>query len=109
MVANRCGGRNGARANVVMATFLMTGLKIEFMEAYSLAVDYSGLWNTVSRQRLFRKREYLVIPSVNTDAEQTRASMDRIAQILADKHATLWINHDEQQSLSQRHSPAFYE
>jgi hypothetical protein len=35
--------------------------------------------------------------------------MQRVAQVLADKHAELWINHDEPQSLSQKHSPAFYD
>ncbi len=41
------------------------------------------------------------VPSVNANAEQTRASMQRVAQVLADKHA--------EQSLSQKHSPAFYD
>lgn len=49
------------------------------------------------------------VPSVNASPEQTQASMQRVAQILADKHAELWINHDEAQSLSQKHLPAFYE
>jgi N-acyl homoserine lactone hydrolase len=49
------------------------------------------------------------VPSVNANAEQTQASMQRVAQVLADKHAELWINHDESQSLSQKHSPAFYD
>ncbi|MCK9689440.1 N-acyl homoserine lactonase family protein [Scleromatobacter humisilvae] len=49
------------------------------------------------------------VPSVNANAEQTQASMQRLAQVLADKHAELWINHDESQSLSQKHSPAFYD
>jgi N-acyl homoserine lactone hydrolase len=49
------------------------------------------------------------VPSINSSADQTKASMQRVAQILADKHAELWINHDESQSLSQKHSPAFYD
>ena len=49
------------------------------------------------------------VPSVNANAEQTQASMQRVAQALADKHAELWINHDAPQSLSQKHSPAFYD
>jgi len=49
------------------------------------------------------------VPSINSSADQTKASMQRVAQILTDKHATLWINHDESQSLSQKHSPAFYD
>lgn len=49
------------------------------------------------------------VASMNTSAEQTQASLQRVAQILADKPAQLWINHDKPQSLTQRHSPAFYE
>jgi len=49
------------------------------------------------------------VPSMNTSAEQTQASLQRVAAILADKHAQLWINHDQQQSASQKHSPAFYD
>ena len=49
------------------------------------------------------------VPSMNTSAEQTQASLARVAQVLADKRAQLWINHDKPQSLAQRHSPAFYD
>jgi N-acyl homoserine lactone hydrolase len=38
-----------------------------------------------------------VVPSMNTDPEQTKASMERIAGILAKEKATLWINHDKAQ------------
>jgi N-acyl homoserine lactone hydrolase len=49
------------------------------------------------------------VPSINSNAEQTQASLQRVVQVLADKHAELWINHDKPQSLTQRHSPAFYD
>ena len=49
------------------------------------------------------------VASMNTSAEQTRASLQRVAQIVADKRAQLWINHDQQQSVAQQHSPAFYD
>jgi len=49
------------------------------------------------------------VPSVNNNAEQTQASMQRVAQVLTDKHAELWINHDDPQSLTQKHSPVFYD
>jgi len=49
------------------------------------------------------------VPSMNTSPEQTQASLARVAQVLADKHAQLWINHDKAESLAQRHSPAFYD
>ena len=49
------------------------------------------------------------VASMNTSPEQTQASLQRVAQILADKPAQLWINHDKLQSNRQRHSPAYYD
>jgi len=49
------------------------------------------------------------VPSMNTSAEQTKASHDRLAKIVADDKALLWINHDQPNSQSQKHSPQFYD
>jgi N-acyl homoserine lactone hydrolase len=49
------------------------------------------------------------VASMNTSAEQTQASYKRIADVLADKKAQLWINHDKPQSQGQKHSPQFYD
>lgn len=49
------------------------------------------------------------VPSMNVNKEQTLASMDRIADIVAKEHAQLWINHDKEQSDSQKKSPEFYD
>ena len=49
------------------------------------------------------------VPSMNTSAEQTQASLQRVAQILVDKPAQLWINHDKPQSILQRRSPGYYD
>lgn len=49
------------------------------------------------------------VASMNTSAEQTQASYKRIADLLAEKKAQLWINHDKPQSLSLKHSPQYYE
>ena len=49
------------------------------------------------------------VPSLNTSAEQTRASMQRIADILAKEKATLWINHDKAQRDTLSLAPAYYE
>jgi N-acyl homoserine lactone hydrolase len=49
------------------------------------------------------------VASMNTSAEQTQASFKRIADLLAEKKAQLWINHDKPQSLSQKRSPDYYE
>jgi len=49
------------------------------------------------------------VASMNTSAEQTQASLKRVAELLAAKNAQLWINHDKPQSLGQKHSPEFYD
>ena len=35
------------------------------------------------------------VPAINTDQEQTTASMQKIADTLAKEKAQLWINHDK--------------
>jgi N-acyl homoserine lactone hydrolase len=49
------------------------------------------------------------VPTLNVDKEQSLASMQRVADILAKHHAQLWINHDKAQSDAQRHAPEYYE
>ena len=49
------------------------------------------------------------VPGFNTSKEQTLASMDRIADILAKGHAQLWINHDKAQTDTLKKAPEFYE
>lgn len=46
---------------------------------------------------------------MNTSAEQTQASFKRIADLMAEKKAQLWINHDKPRSQGQMHSPQFYD
>ncbi len=49
------------------------------------------------------------VPGFNTDQAQSRASMEKIAGIIADRHAQLWINHDKPSSDARRHAPEFYQ
>ena len=49
------------------------------------------------------------VPSMNTSAEQTHSSHARLAGIVADKKAAIWINHDLPTFDSLKHSPDFYE
>src|SRR6266852_1320207 len=49
------------------------------------------------------------VPSNNVDQEQTKASMERIARILVQEKATLWINHDKAQRDRLQMAPGFYE
>lgn len=50
-----------------------------------------------------------IVPSENYDKAASLASMEKIAKILQDKHAQLWINHDKPSSDARRHAPQFYE
>lgn len=61
------------------------------------AVHFKGNW------------DHRRVPSINFNAEQTAASMQRIANIMARDDAQLWINHDKAQRDGQKLSPAFYE
>jgi N-acyl homoserine lactone hydrolase len=49
------------------------------------------------------------VPAFNTSQEQSLASMNRVADIMAKEHAQLWINHDKPQSSAQKKSPQFYD
>jgi glyoxylase-like metal-dependent hydrolase (beta-lactamase superfamily II) len=49
------------------------------------------------------------VPTINVDADKTRTSMQRLADVMAKEHAQLWINHDQAQRDRQRLAPAFYD
>ena len=49
------------------------------------------------------------VPSMNTDKDQTLASMKRLETLLVQHKAQLWINHDKPQSDGLKHAPEFYE
>jgi glyoxylase-like metal-dependent hydrolase (beta-lactamase superfamily II) len=49
------------------------------------------------------------VPSMNTNRDQTLASLERIATVLDERKAQLWINHDKAQSAGLRYTPAYYE
>jgi N-acyl homoserine lactone hydrolase len=49
------------------------------------------------------------VPAGNSDKEQTLASMARIAKVMEQEHAVLWINHDKAQRATLKQSPDFYD
>jgi N-acyl homoserine lactone hydrolase len=49
------------------------------------------------------------VPDLNFDKAQSLASMEKVARILNEKHAQLWINHDKPSSDARRRAPAFYD
>jgi N-acyl homoserine lactone hydrolase len=48
------------------------------------------------------------VPSMNTDADKTLASMQKIADVMAKEHAQLWINHDKAQRDTLKLAPDSY-
>ena len=48
-------------------------------------------------------------PAGNAGQDQTKASMQKMADIMAKEKATLWINHDKAQRDSLKMSPEFYD
>ncbi len=53
-------------------------------------------------------RRLRAVPVFNTDADATRASMDRIEALLQQERATLWIEHDQALADTLRKAPDFY-
>jgi len=53
--------------------------------------------------------EHRRVPAFNIDKAQSAASMEKIARVIVDKHAQLWINHDKPSSDARRHAPEFYQ
>jgi glyoxylase-like metal-dependent hydrolase (beta-lactamase superfamily II) len=49
------------------------------------------------------------VPANNTDKDQTLASMQRIADLLAKEKAQLWINHDKAQRDSLKMASDYYD
>ena len=49
------------------------------------------------------------VPSMNVDKDKTLASMQHIADLLAQYKADLWINHDKPQSDTMRRPPEYYD
>jgi glyoxylase-like metal-dependent hydrolase (beta-lactamase superfamily II) len=49
------------------------------------------------------------VPAGNVDKDKTLASMQRMADLLAQTHGQLWFNHDKPQSDAQKHAPQYYD
>jgi N-acyl homoserine lactone hydrolase len=49
------------------------------------------------------------VPALNTDKDQTLASLQRLADVMAQHKAQLWINHDKAQRDGLKLAPEFYD
>ncbi len=50
-----------------------------------------------------------IVPSLNVDKAQSIGSMKRVKELMAKFHATLFINHDKQQTDQLKLLPGFYD
>ena len=48
------------------------------------------------------------VPAINFNQEQTVASLQRMADVVAKENAQLWINHDKMQRDSLKMAPAYF-
>jgi N-acyl homoserine lactone hydrolase len=53
--------------------------------------------------------EQRCVPSMNSSPEESRNSMERVAAIIRDEQAQLWLNHDIVQSATIPHAPAYFD
>ena len=92
------------KSEVGSFVFLLSGVS-DFLNVLLLMTDvifvlrlWCGLFFLLDR-----------VPSINFDQDKTRASMQRIADLLVREKAQLWINHDKAQRDTLKMAPAYYE
>ncbi len=51
--------------------------------------------------------EHHCVPTMNSDAEESRRSMERVDAIVREEGAQLWLNHDFAQTATIPHAPAY--
>ncbi|CAA9411523.1 MAG: MBL-fold metallo-hydrolase superfamily [uncultured Phycisphaerae bacterium] len=53
--------------------------------------------------------EHRRVPTMNSNAEESRRSMERVAAIVRGERAQLWLNHDIVQTATLPHAPAHFD
>ncbi len=53
--------------------------------------------------------EHRCVPTFNSDPDQSRRSMERVAAIVRAEGAQLWINHDIVQTATLPHAPSYFD
>jgi N-acyl homoserine lactone hydrolase len=53
--------------------------------------------------------EHRCVPTMNSDPEESRRSMERVDAIVHDEGAQLWLNHDLVQTATIPHAPSYFE
>jgi len=55
-----------------------------------------------------KNRDHKRIPALNFDKQQSMQAINKIENLVNEKNAKLWIQHDYDQNLTIRHSPNYY-
>jgi N-acyl homoserine lactone hydrolase len=53
--------------------------------------------------------EHRCVPTINSNAGQSRSSMERVDAVVREERAQLWLNHDIVQSATIPHAPAYFD
>jgi len=53
--------------------------------------------------------EHRCVPTINSNAGQSRTSMERVDAVVREQRAQLWLNHDIVQSATIPHAPAYFD
>lgn len=53
--------------------------------------------------------EHRYVPTMNSDPEESRRSMERVDAIVRDERAQLWLNHDSVQTATIPHGPSYFD
>jgi len=53
--------------------------------------------------------EHHCVPTMNSDPEESRRSMERVDAIVREEGAQLWLNHDIVQTATIRHAPSYFD
>jgi N-acyl homoserine lactone hydrolase len=53
--------------------------------------------------------EHRCVPTINSNAGQSRTSMERVNAVVREERAQLWLNHDIVQSATIPHAPAYFD
>lgn len=53
--------------------------------------------------------EHRCVPTMNSDPEESRISMERVDAIVRDEGAQLWLNHDIVQTATIPHAPSYFD
>jgi N-acyl homoserine lactone hydrolase len=73
----------------------------------SVRTPAAGLSADVAHYRY--NLEHLCVPTMNSNPEESRQSMERVDFIVREEGAQLWLNHDFVQTATIPHAPSYFD